>query len=185
MAGCDNDDDGDATPTVTPAPSSTQTPVTTPVTGTSTLSSSPTVSPTVVAPGGRRIGIPAVDTVIDAMLLHDADGLTELVTFEEMPCVQPTAVPQPEHCPDGVPVGTNIELLPILACEGTYSTRQSITQYYADLVSSGPDIHAVFGAGNAWPLGPADYIVVFAKRNRLTTMVSGWSSRPIESSANI
>lgn len=162
IGGCDGGNDGNSAPTVTPAPGSTQAPVTTPVPGTSTLSSTPTVSPTVVGLGGGRTGIPAVDAVIDAMLHQDSDALTELLKFEEKPCIQATAVRQPDHCPDGVPVGTGIELLPILACEGTYGTRESILRNYADLVSSGPEIHAVFGAEQVWHAGPADYIVVFS-----------------------
>lgn len=146
---------GVSTPPSTATTGVTRTP-TSPTTGT------PTSTSTVSDPNARRTGIPAVDDVIDAMLGGNAVTLIHLVEFTPMPCVPAKAVYQPLQCPDGVSEGAIIQVLPIIACEGTYGTPEMTTRNYENLVDWEPALYAVLGVGSAWPYGPADYVIVFS-----------------------
>ncbi len=50
--------------------------------------------------GSRRVGIPAVDEVIRAVVNRDSDGLSHLMDFIDADCERPSATTSPGFCVD-------------------------------------------------------------------------------------
>ena len=58
-------------------------------------------------PAGTRSGSGEVDAIVAAIESRDAARLANLITLTTVPCEEPRPQsPQPQRCPDGVPVGS-------------------------------------------------------------------------------
>ena len=80
-------------------------------------------------PDDTRTGIPAVDTVIEAVLSMDTATLASLVQTSEQPCSDASDADTPWACPEGVPPGTVVAKFDIAACGGDRGPAEELPLY--------------------------------------------------------
>jgi len=118
------------------------------------VSGVPTMDPTLatlqlaVYPPETRTGIAELDSIIDAVLAHDATSLRAMTAYTQVGCTQTDGLGGPPKCDDGEAEGTLLEVVPFLGSEGHHQRRVEYEQWI------GPD---VLGLLAAYRVGPEEY----------------------------
>ncbi|MGD9933603.1 MAG: hypothetical protein AB7T37_07765 [Dehalococcoidia bacterium] len=116
---------------------------------------------------GKRTGNAKIDAVLDAWERGDVNALKALVQFQQLACVAKVeGAGGPPICPEGVPAGTLVKVMPASQCEGYYAYESGLTQLFQSFVDGMNGtryyLYAAWeSAGDANP--PAGYRIQFAR----------------------
>ncbi len=86
-----------------------------------TASPEPTEAPTGAADEPRRTGDAALDLIIQAVEDRDIEALAPLVVHPTVACTTAQGLGGPPKCEDGMPEGTELQVFPYAACEGSWT----------------------------------------------------------------
>ena len=118
-----------------------------------------------------RTGNASLDAVISAIVEEDQAALLALIESYEMECVtEQVGIPAPPLCPEGVPEGSLVEVLPTWACpEGRFTPVDELEQLVAAATAGDSRPYAVVKRSPASPSGlefpGGEHVVIVAQRS--------------------
>jgi hypothetical protein len=71
-------------------------------------------------------GIESLDGIIADVVAGDASAVAATVKYQQVPCVEIEQVGSPPPCPEGLAIGTELDVFPINICEGTWAGREEL-----------------------------------------------------------
>lgn len=171
VAACGDDAEPTPTPTGTAPPvTSTATPSSTlraTVTRTSTPTPGPssTAPPTATRPPNISTGVPALDTIVQAVLAADLDAIEARVQLRSLACGPQQGSSSPPRCPTGQPTGTMVSVLPVATCEGEWRPQSAVRESFMPLTGASPQLYAVYGMPQQFQqlIPDGQYVAVFGR----------------------
>lgn len=150
-----------AEPTAEPTPI-TSVPTSTATTVPSTTWPFPTTGETVTFhPSLTRVGIPAVDAILESVEASDAATLVALLQPSEVACAaNPLGIGAPPQCPAGTPAGTLVSVFPFSRCEEGFAELSEVETGVRSTLEHEPRLYAVHRLDRA-VTGEPEYVIVF------------------------
>lgn len=130
----------------------------------------PTAQPPVTAVG--YTGLAGVDSIIEAVLAHDAGATRPFIQFVTVGCTNAEGLGGPPKCAEGQAEGTLVDVFPLGGPEGTFATPETISDLLPLNIG---DLHAVYSVPDDayneeyWPRG--EYGIVFTAEEPVTLIV--------------
>jgi hypothetical protein len=115
-------------------------------------------TPASAHPKATRTGNAAVDVVLAAIESGDPAKVTGLVKFTSIPCRTVSGIGVEPFCPEGVAVGTPLEVFPTACAEGTSIVKDAFTAQFLPGIESNP--FAVIRSHGFWS-GAEGYAILY------------------------
>jgi hypothetical protein len=87
-------------------------------------------------------GVAIIDATIDAIYLRDSAALFDLVDYHTEGCIEMAQLSTPPQCPPGVAVGTPIEVITIVLCDGGPTPRAEVERHVTTTFSEAFEVHS-------------------------------------------
>jgi hypothetical protein len=107
-----------------------------------------------------RSGVAIIDATIDAIYERDFAALFDLVHYHTEGCIEMAQLGTPPQCPPGVPVGTPIEVITIVFCDGGPAPREEVERSFAGFFRTPMELYAAIRP--ATPQDDEQYRVIFS-----------------------